>query len=132
MTRIVSFIDGAASASSPNVQGADQEPFTLSNNTTGTVTTLLPLVYKSVFYSFELTRAGSSTYRQTGTIMLTHNTSWEMNIGNHQGDELLQDSIVNGQDVILSISGNNLNYQTGNQAGHTETKLKLYAVRIIV
>jgi len=135
MTRVVNFADGFTSGSEPLISGSALETYTLSNGVGLTnVTGLLfnSLFYKSVFMDFEIERVGTSTYRQTGSLIISYNGTWVMNFGNYQGDSILQDPIVDDYGITLSIdsASGQVKYVSGNQAGHVISKLKVYVTRI--
>lgn len=137
MTRIVSFADGFTSASAPVISGAEQENYTLLNNQA--VTNVTGLVfdsssYKSVFFNYEIERIGSTIYRQTGSFIAAFNGSWSLTFGNYQGDQIIDDTLVNLYNITLSINSSTgqIRYSSGNQPGHTSSKIKLYVTRISV
>lgn len=136
MVRIVDFADGFSSATNPDIGSPNLEEYTLTNNQ-ATFANIAGLLFDeaeelSVFMDYELERVGSSTYRQAGSMQAIYNGSWSLIFGNFSGDELIQDVITNQQEVIFSLSGGQMQYKTGNQPGHTQSKLKLNIVRITV
>jgi hypothetical protein len=135
--RIVNFSDGFVATTAPTVDGGDQENYVLSNNQS--VTNLTGLLfnsaeYKSVFIDFEIERIGTVTYRQSGSIIAAYNGSWSITFGNYQGDTIIEDTLVNPFNITLSIdsSSGQIKYSSGNQPGHTSSKIKLYLVRVTV
>jgi hypothetical protein len=135
VTRIVSFADSFTSASAPVISGAEQENYTLSNNQS--VTNIPGLVfdssaYKSVFFNYEIERIGSTIYRQTGSFIAAYNGTWSLSFGNYQGDQIIDDSLVVPQNITLSINASTgqISYSSGNQSGHTSSKIKLYIVKV--
>jgi len=135
VTRIVSFADGFTSASAPVISGANQENYSLNNNQS--TTDIVGLVfdsaaYKSVFFDYEIERIGSITYRQTGSFIAVFNGTWSLTFGNYQGDTILEDTLVNLQSVVLSINSSTgqIRYSSGNQPGHTSSKLKVYPTKV--
>jgi hypothetical protein len=135
VTRIVSFADGFTSASAPSIAGANQENYVLANNQTTTdVTNLVfdSVLYKSVFFEYEIERIGSTIYRQTGSFIAVYNGSWALSFGNYQGDTILEDTLVNPYSVVLTINSSTgqIRYSSGNQPGHTSSKLKVYPTKV--
>jgi hypothetical protein len=137
MTRIVSFADGFTSASAPVVSGAEQENYTLLNNQS--VTDITGLLFdsnanKSVFINYELERIGSSIYRQVGSLIAVFNGTWSITFGNYQGDQIIDDTLVNTYSITLSIdpTTGQMRYSSGNLAGHTSSKIKIYSVKVSV
>lgn len=137
MTRIVSFADGFTSASAPVVAGAEQENYTLANNQALTNITGLIFsssAYKSVFVDFEIERIGSSTYRQSGSLILSYNGTWSITFGNYQGDPIIEDVLTEDYGITLSVVGatGQVQYSSNNLPGHTSSKIKLYVVKVTV
>jgi hypothetical protein len=137
MTRIVSFADGFTSASAPVVAGAEQENYTLANNQALTNITGLVFdssAYKSVFVDFEIERIGSSTYRQSGSLILSYNGTWSITFGNYQGDPIIEDVLTEDYGITLSVVGatGQVQYSSNNLPGHTSSKIKLYVVKVTV
>ena len=137
MTRIVSFADGFTSASAPVVAGAEQENYTLANNQSLTNITGLIFdssTYKSVFIDFEIERIGSSTYRQSGSLILSYNGTWSITFGNYQGDPIIEDVLTEDYGITLSVVGatGQVQYSSNNLPGHTSSKIKLYVVKVTV
>lgn len=137
MTRIVSFADGFTSASAPVVAGAEQENYTLANNQALTNITGLIFdssAYKSVFVDFEIERIGSSTYRQSGSLILSYNGTWSITFGNYQGDPIIEDVLTEDYGITLSVVGatGQVQYSSNNLSGHTSSKIKLYVVKVTV
>lgn len=137
MTRIVSFADGFTSASAPVVAGAEQENYTLANNQA--LTNISGLVfdsssYKSIFIDFEIERIGSSSYRQSGSLILSYNGTWSMTFGNYQGDPIIEDVLTEVYGITLSVVGatGQIQYSSNNLPGHTSSKIKLYVVKVTV
>jgi hypothetical protein len=137
MTRIVSFADGFTSASAPVVAGAEQENYTLANNQALTNITGLIFsssAYKSVFVDFEIERIGSSTYRQSGSLILSYNGTWSITFGNYQGEPIIEDVLTEDYGITLSVVGatGQVQYSSNNLPGHTSSKIKLYVVKVTV
>lgn len=135
MTRIVSFADGFTSASAPSISEENQENYILNNNQT--VTDVIGLLfdssnYKSVFFDYEIERIGSTIYRQTGSFIAVFNGSWSLSFGNYQGDTILEDTLANPYSVVLTINSSTgqIRYSSGNQPGHTSSKLKVYPTKV--
>jgi hypothetical protein len=135
VTRIVSFADSFTSASAPVISGANQENYVLLNNQA--VTNIVGLlfdssIYKSVFFNYEVERIGSATYRQVGSFIAAFNGTWSLSFGNYQGDQIIDDSLVVPQNITLSINASTgqVSYSSGNQPGHTSSKIKLYIVKV--
>ena len=104
--RIVSFADGFTSASEPSISGPSSEVYSLSNNQSLTNITGLIFnssIYKSVFFDYEIERIGTSTYRQTGSLMASFNGSWSLTTGNYQGDSIIEDTLTVDYGITLSI-----------------------------
>lgn len=136
MPRVVSFADGFTSASAPDVAGGVQETYALNNNQT--LTNITGLVfdnaeYKTAFFDYELERIGSSTYRQSGTFIISYNGSWTLTLGNYQGDSIIESTLLNAWSITLVINSSTgqFQYSSGNLSGHTESNLKLNIVRIL-
>lgn len=136
--RIVSFIDGFTSNSTPSVTGGSQENFTVLNN--AALTTILTLdgaLYKSAFIDYELERLSTgSTFRQAGSMILSYDGSvWSLNTGNFQGSELIQDTITLPEHITLSVSTAlgvcTLSYTSGNMSPTYSGNLKMYITRIV-
>jgi hypothetical protein len=137
LTRIVSFADGFTSASAPVVAGAEQENYTLANNQALTNITGLIFsssAYKSVFVDFEIERIGSSTYRQSGSLILSYNGTWSITFGNYQGDPIIEDVLTEDYGITLSVVGatGQVQYSSNDLPGHTSSKIKLYVVKVTV
>lgn len=137
MTRVVSFADGFTSASAPVIAGAEQENYTLLNNQALTNITGLSFdsaSYKSVFIDFEVERIGSSSYRQSGSMILVYNGTWSMTFGNYQGDAIIEDVLTEDYGITLSVVGatGQIQYSSNNLPGHTSSKIKLYVVKVTV
>lgn len=135
MTRIVSFADGFTSASAPVIAGAEQENYTLANNQALTNITGLIFsssAYKSVFVDFEIERIGSSTYRQSGSLILSYNGAWSISFGNYQGDSIFEDVLTEDYGITLSVVGatGQVQYSSNNLPGHISSKIKLYVVKV--
>jgi hypothetical protein len=135
VTRIVSFADGFTSASAPSISEENQENYILNNNQT--VTDVIGLLfdssnYKSVFFDYEIERIGSTIYRQTGSFIAVFNGSWSLSFGNYQGDTILEDTLANPYSVVLTINSSTgqIRYSSGNQPGHTSSKLKVYPTKV--
>ncbi len=133
--RIVNFSDGFVATTAPTVDGGDQENYVLLNNQS--ITNLTGLLfnsaeYKSVFIDFEIERIGTTTYRQSGSLIAAYNGTWSITFGNYQGDTIVEDTLVNGYNITLSIDGatGQIKYSSGNQVGHVSSKIKLYIVRV--
>jgi hypothetical protein len=137
MPRVITFSDSFTSASAPVVEGAIQENYVINNNQA--LTNITGLVFnnaeaKSVFFDFELERIGTTTYRQAGSFIAVYNGTWSLTFGNFQGSEIIESPLANdyGFDLSIDASTGQLKYSSGNQAGHTSSKLKLYIVKVIV
>jgi hypothetical protein len=133
--RIVNFSDGFVATTAPLVSGAEQENYVLSNNQSLTNITGLSFdssLFKSIFFDFEIERIGTTTYRQSGSLIAAYNGSWSITFGNYQGDTIVEDTLVNGYNITLSIDGatGQIKYSSGNQVGHVSSKIKLYIVRV--
>lgn len=136
MSRIVTFADGFSSATAPVVSGSNLESYALSNNQA--LTNITGLVFdgsevKAVFFEYELERIGSSNYRQVGSFIAVYKDSWSISFGNYQGDTIIEDTLVNPESITLSIIGasGQFQYSSGNQSGHTSSKLKLNVLKVI-
>ena len=134
--RIVNFADGFTSASAPLVTGGVQEDYALANNQA--LTNITGLVfsstsYKAVFIEYELERIGSSTFRQVGTMILSYNGTWTLNLGNFQGNSIIEPTLVNAESITLTVDSatGQFKYTSGNLAGHTASNLNLNIVRIV-
>lgn len=125
MTRIINFADGFTSASAPDVEGTSLESYDILNNTTGTLFTVLPAETTSIFASYELSR---STYVQGGSFVAVYDSGWTIQQGNYIGDDLIQDTISNPQEIRLYFSGNDLKYDSGNIGSNGKLKLSITRV----
>lgn len=131
MTMIVDFSDGFSSASEPVVEGAAQDDFTILNNQASFVnmTGLLldHTAAETYFGKYELKRGA---YKQEGHIMFRYQSSaWSISMGNFDGDEMIKSAIVNGQDVVLGMSGEQVQYKSGNSSAG---EIKFILERILV
>lgn len=136
MSKILTFADGFSSASAPTVEGAAQENYVLANNQALTNITGLIFnssTYKSVFFDYEIERIGTSTYRQAGNFLAVYNGTWSLSFGNYQGDTIIEDSLLNDFNITLSIdsASGQIKYSSGNQAGHTSSKIKLNILKVV-
>jgi hypothetical protein len=136
MTRLVTFTDGFTSATIPDLGGDSLEIFTLLNNQSVSVN-ITDLIFsstefKTVFMEYEVERVGTLTYRQSGSLIASFNGAWSYSLGNYQGDSIIEESLLNTYSITLSVdaSSGQFSYTSGNQAGHTSSKLKLKIVRI--
>lgn len=133
MARIISFVDGMTSASAPDLTDAGNETYALTNNQSSftNITSLVLTGYSSVVGFIEIERIGSATYRQVIQINFTFDgTSWSIELGSYDGDDLIQaSSITETQHILLAMSGDQVQYKTGNLASHTSSKLKVNLTR---
>jgi hypothetical protein len=128
MPRIVSFADGFTSATEPDFEGASQQPdFTIADNQasfaniTGLV--LDHTISETYFAKYQLKRG---TNKQDGELMFRYASSaWTISQGNSDGDVMLADSIVNGKDVVLGMSGEQVQYKSGNLGSSGTLKIIL-------
>ena len=136
MVRIVTFADGFSSASVPSGASAQQENFTIANNTTsGAILTLDKNTEKSAFFSFELRRSDSlGSFSQLGVMQAVYNSSWSLSFGNFSGDDLVQDTITSPEHVKFSINATTgaITYDSGNMTGTGYSgTFKAYISRIL-
>lgn len=112
---LVDFADGFTSSSEPVVEGAVQENYTLLDNQ-ATLTNITGLVLdnaksETYFADYELKRGA---FKQDGRLMFRYaGGAWAISHGNYDGDTLIKDALVNPQDIVLAISGGQLQYQSG-------------------
>lgn len=138
MARSVEFADGFTAASEPVISGApDYSPYPLANNQV-VAADVIGLSFNSItelsaFIDYELERVGSSTYRQTGRIVVIYDgSSWSLKFQAFSGDEIIQDSLVNNQDVVFSIVSGQVKFQSGNLAGHVRSTLKALVTKVTI
>lgn len=135
--RVVTFADGFVSTTPPVIEGEVRETYTLLNNQSSPVNISGLIInsaeFKSAFINFEIERIGVSTYRQVGSFIAAYNGSWSITFGNYQGDQIINDSLVVPQNITLSIdaSTGQVSYTSGNQTGHTSSKLKIYITKVV-
>lgn len=135
--RVVTFADGFVSTTPPVIEGEVRETYTLLNNQSSPVNISGLIIdsaeFKSAFINFEIERIGTSTYRQVGSFIAAYNGSWSLTFGNYQGDQIINDSLVNPENITLSIDGTTgqVSYTSGNQTGHTSSKLKIYITKVV-
>lgn len=136
--RLVNFIDGFTSNSTPVVTGGSQENFSIANN--ASLTTLLTIdgaLYKSAFIDYELERFNTgSTFRQVGTMILSYDgSSWTLNLGNYQGSDLIQDSLSLPEHITLTVSTLSgvatVSYTSGNMTAVYDGNIRMYITRIV-
>jgi hypothetical protein len=135
--RVVTFADGFVSTTPPDVNGLDQENYTLLNDQA--VTNITGLLFdssevKSVFFTYELERIGTTTYRQSGQFIAAFNGTWSLTFGNYQGDSIIEDTLTQDYGFVISIdsASGQIKYESGDQAGHTSSKLKLFTLKVVV
>lgn len=124
MTLIVDFADGFTSATSPVLAGNSPEEYSLLNNQSSfiNVTGLSfdNTIYTSVFIDFELELSDATPilYRQAGSIVLAYNgSSWIIEPGSYIGNSILTTSTPIAGEIQLQMSGNQVQYKSGNMAG---------------
>lgn len=134
--RVINFADGFTSTSAPTIDGEVRETYTLLNNQSSVINIaglIFPSAsFKSVFFNYEIERIGTTTYRQVGSFIAVYNGTWSLTFGNYQGDQIINDSLVNPENITLSIDtvSGQITYTSGNQSGHTSSKLKAYVTRV--
>lgn len=118
--------------------GSIQVQFTLANNQvlTDIVGFIIDKdVHKSVEFTLEIERIGSSEYRQLLKAMAVYSGSaWSLEYGMYIGSDLAQLSLTSTEQVVLSIDSTTgqIKYATGNLTGHTGSKLKVFQTRMKV
>lgn len=136
MTMIVSFVDGFTSSSAPNLTGIGTELYTLANNQASliNVSGLLFTGNTSAVGFIEVERIGAVTYRQVIQVNFTYDgTSWSIELGSYDGNDILQtSSITSTEQILLSMSGTQVQYRTGNLASHVSSKIKVSLTRFNV
>lgn len=135
--RVVTFADGFVSTTPPVIEGEVRETYTLLNNQSSS-TAISGLIinsaeFKSAFINYEIERIGTSTYRQVGSFIAAFNGTWSLTFGNYQGDQIINDTLVNPENITLTINASTgqVSYTSGNQVGHTSSKLKIYITRVV-
>lgn len=134
--RVVTFADGFVSTTPPVLEGEVAENYTLLNNQSSPVNISGLIIdiadYKSAFINYEIERIGTTTYRQVGSFIAVFNGTWSITFGNYQGNEIINDTLVNPENITLSIDGTTgqVSYTSGNQVGHTSSKLKIYITKV--
>lgn len=127
--RVLSFADGFSAATAPDISGT-QENYTIANNVVAS-TNVSGLIFnnltvKSVFAKLEVERshiiaAVPVYYRQVIDVVFHWDgAAWNLSPANYTGSDLLQSStVVNGQDVVLSIvaATGQVQYKSGNMIG---------------
>jgi hypothetical protein len=135
--RVVTFADGFVSTTPPVLDGEVSANYSLLNNQSSPVNISDFIIgsssYKSAFISYEIERIGASTYRQVGSLIAVFNGTWSITFGNFQGDGIFSDTIVNSENVVLSINASTgqFSYTSGNLPGHTSSKLKIYITKVL-
>jgi hypothetical protein len=138
MTRLINFSDGFTSASAPVVSAGTQEDFNINNNQVAPYALLAidAAEYKSAFIDFEISRYnGSFEFRQSGSAIMSYDgTDWILNIGNYQGDDIIQDAITSLEHVVLSVATlagvGTLSHTSGNMATVHFGKMRTIITRI--
>lgn len=138
--RIVQFPDGFVSAAAPQITGSStQENFIIENGLTESFFTIDSSLFKSAFFDYEIEREDSNgSFRQVGSfIMHFDGIDWKLEFGNFQGSELITDTIVNEQDILLNVSTTlgvgSLEYTSGYMLGLAYSgKIKLLITRVIL
>jgi hypothetical protein len=133
MPRVISFADGFTSSSAPTISSGSEESFTLNNNQAATNIGIDLSGYRAAFVNYSIRRSDTvTTVEQSGDIVFHYDgAAWNIERGNYVGDSVLADSIVNTYDVVLSMSGTNVRYATGNMVGGTHTcTIKMEIVRL--
>jgi hypothetical protein len=113
--------------------GTLQTKYTLANNQALTDVTGLLLnstTHKSASFTIELERVGSSEFRQIIQVnAIFKGAAWALYFGSFAGDDIAQTSVTSTEQVALSItSGGQVQYATGNLAGHSASSLKVYSI----
>lgn len=135
--RVVTFADGFVSTTPPVLEGEVSESYTLLNNQSSPANISGLIInsadYKSAFVNYEIERIGTTTYRQVGSFIAVYNGTWSITFGNFQGNEVIADSLVNPENITISINASTgqVSYTSGNQAGHTSSKLKIYITKVV-
>lgn len=134
--RVVTFADGFVSTTPPVIEGEVRETYTLLNNQSSpaSITGLIvdSNAVKSAFINFEIERIGTSTYRQVGSFIAVYNGSWSLSFGNYQGDQIINDTLDNTENITLSINATSgqISYTSGDLPSHASTKFKIYITKV--
>jgi len=135
--RVVTFADGFVSTTPPTIEGEVRETYTLNNNQVAP-TNITGLVFdssecKSVFFNYEIERIGTATYRQVGSFIAVYNGTWSLSFGNYQGEQIINDTLVDPENITLTISPSSgqLSYTSGNQPGHVSSEMKIYITKVL-
>lgn len=139
MTRIIQFADSFTSASAPVVSGGSQEDYIIVNNQASPleIFTIDSLKFKSAFIYFELEREDvSNEYRQSGNALIHFDgINWVYNLANYQGDDLINDSITNPEQVLFQIDTTagvgSFKYSSGNMGASYSGNFRAFITRII-
>lgn len=88
----------------------------------------------SAFFTVEIERIGSATFRQIVDIKAVYSGSaWSLGVGNFIGSDLIQDTITSGEQITLSITtGGQVQYTSGNQSGSSASNIKVIQNRMKV
>ncbi len=140
MTRVVDFVDSFSSATAPTTYGGTQENYLILNNQAVALAlfTIDASDFKSAFISFELERTDiSNEYRQVGHIVLDYDgANWNFNLGNYQGDSIINDTLANIYNIVLSITTSvgvgSLKYTSGNMSTSYSGNMKIFITRIVI
>jgi len=133
MTRVASFADGFTSASAPTLSSGTEESFTINNNQAATNIGIDLTGYRAAFATYSLKRTDTVTsIEQSGSIIFHYDGSaWSIEFGTYSGDDVLKSSVSAVTDIALTMSGNNVQYATGNMTGGTHTgSIKMEIVRL--
>jgi len=142
MPLIINFTDSFTSSSAPSISGGSQEDYTILNNQAAFVSFSSPFTidsagFASAFVNYELERIDATTeYRQSGTLILSFDgTNWVLNLGNYQGNDLIQDNVASPTfvqfQITTSVGVGSLTYKSGNMPSHVSSKIKMDITRIV-
>ena len=113
--------------------GVGQKKYVLTNNQT--LTNVVGLLFSSTTETsfkllIEVERVGAATYRQVIEVLgVFDGVNWSVGFGNYVGSDLIQSSITNVQEIILSItSGGQFQYASGNLSSHVKSNLKVVTI----
>ena len=135
---ILGFADGFTSSTAPVFAGGGLiESLPITNNaTSASLITFNKAIYKTIFAEYELLRSDvGGVYIQQGTMIFANDgTNWSLQLGNYVGVDMIAESIVTPEQIIISINATTgvVTYNSGNMGASYVGSLKLNITRIAV
>ncbi len=120
--------------------GSIQIPYTLANNQS-VLTNITGLLLdstkeKSAKFVFEVERVGTSEFRQLiECVAVYKGSAWAFYLNGHNEDGIVQHAgaMTSSEQIELSVTAlGQFQYKSGNLAGHTSSKIKVYQIRMKV